>query len=232
MNYYQRFEKKFFINLDQETKIKNKFKKIFDLEFNNGYFCYSIYFDDFNYSTLKQKQEGLTQRHKIRLRTYFNDISKPTNKWNLEIKSKKNSKVKKNKKTFTNKEVMENLKKRNYSFFSNIFPETAKNYYRPVYVTYYFREAYVSQILPHCRLTFDKNIRCFKYNLDVLNNFKLDTDYLLHPKIILLELKYSNFLPYFISNFFQYLNLEQVTFSKYVDGYEKYILNPFNLPNC
>lgn len=231
MTYYQRYEKKFFIDLKQEIKIKNKFKKIFNLEFDNGYYCYSIYFDDLNYTTLKQKQEGLTKRHKIRLRTYFSDLAKPTNLWNLEIKLKNNSIVKKNKKRFTNDEVMENLINRNYSFFSKMFAETSRKYYRPVYITYYFREAYLSNILPHCRLTFDKYIRCFKYNLDILNDYNVNKNYVLDPKIILLELKYSNFLPYFISSFFRYLNLEQVTFSKYVDGYEKFSSNPFNTAN-
>ena len=55
MNYFERFEKKFLITLNQKEKIKNKFNNIFKSEFKNGYSCYSLYFDDLNFSTLKQK---------------------------------------------------------------------------------------------------------------------------------------------------------------------------------
>ena len=44
MNYSQRYEKKFFINFKEEKKIKQKFDKIFELEFGKGYYCFSIYF--------------------------------------------------------------------------------------------------------------------------------------------------------------------------------------------
>ena len=94
MNYSQRFEKKFFINFLEEKKIKDKFKKIFELEFNQGYYCCSIYFDDLNFSTLKQKQEGTMERFKIRLRAYFFDLKDKPKFWNLEIKHKNNNIVK------------------------------------------------------------------------------------------------------------------------------------------
>ena len=197
MNYFQRYEKKFFIDFSQELKIKKQFKNIFDLEFDPGYYCYSLYFDDLNFSNLKQKQEGNTKRHKIRLRTYFSNFNDKINSWNLEIKCKDNSTVRKRKISFTHQEVLDNLKKKNYSFFSNNFAETSKTYYEPVYTTLYFREAFISKIVPHCRITFDKSIRCFKYNYDILGQLNIDQNYILDPRLTLLELKYST-LPNFI----------------------------------
>ena len=70
MNYSQRYEKKIFINFTEE-KLNKKFDKIFELEFGQGYYCFSIYFDDFNLTTLKQKQEGTMERFKLRLRFLF-----------------------------------------------------------------------------------------------------------------------------------------------------------------
>ena len=98
--------------LVQEIFLKQnpKFKNIFDLEFDRVYYCYSIYFDDLNFSTLRQKQEGATERHKIRLRTYFSDLNDEIKLWNLEIKSKKNNTVKKRKIEFSNQDVLYNLK--------------------------------------------------------------------------------------------------------------------------
>jgi len=227
MNYFERFEKKFFIDFNQEIQIKNKFEKLFMLEFNKGYYCYSLYFDDLNFSCLKQKQEGQTKRHKLRLRAYFNDLNDQVNSWNLEIKSKNNNTVNKKKISISNKDVIKNLAQKNYHFFSNNFKETVNTYYRPTYITFYYREAFVSKIFPYCRITFDKNIRCFKYNFDIFGNPNIDRKYILRPELILLELKYSNYLPIFISDFFQYLNLDQVTFSKYVDGYENLDSNSY-----
>ncbi|MDC1049669.1 VTC domain-containing protein [Candidatus Pelagibacter sp.] len=221
MNYSQRFEKKFFINFLEENKIKDKFENFFKLEFEQGYYCCSIYFDDLDFSTLKQKQEGITERFKIRLRAYFFDLKDEPKFWNLEIKSKNNNTVKKKKIIFSHLETIENLKKKNFAFFSNKFHETAKTYFKPTSVTFYFREAFTSKILPHCRMTFDKNIRSFNYDLRYLDNLANNDNFIINPKYILLEFKYTNFLPLFISDYFKFLNLDQVTFSKYVDGFEK-----------
>ncbi len=221
MNYSQRFEKKFFINFLEENKIKDKFENFFKLEFEQGYYCCSIYFDDLDFSILKQKQEGITERFKIRLRAYFFDLKDEPKFWNLEIKSKNNNTVKKKKIIFSHLETIENLKKKNFAFFSNKFHETAKTYFKPTSVTFYFREAFTSKILPHCRMTFDKNIRSFNYDLRYLDNLANNDNFIINPKYILLEFKYTNFLPLFISDYFKFLNLDQVTFSKYVDGFEK-----------
>jgi len=228
MNYSQRYEKKFFINFTEEKKIKQKFDKIFELEFGQGYYCFSIYFDDFNLTTLKQKQEGTMERFKLRLRSYFFDLKDKPKFWNLEIKAKNNSTVRKRKITISHLDVLENLKKRNFSFFSGNFHETTRDYFKPTLMTLYFREAFTSRILPHCRITFDKNIRCFQYDLKNLDNLNNNNNLVINPKNILLEFKYTNFLPTFVSNYFKFLNLDQVTFSKYVDGFEKYKNNYLN----
>ena len=80
-----------------------------------------------------------------------------------------------------NKDVIKNLAHKNYHFFSNNFKETVNTYYRPTYITFYYREAFVSKIFPHCRITFDKNIRCFKYNFDIFGNPNIDRKYILRP---------------------------------------------------
>ena len=78
-----------------------------------------------------------------------------------------------------------------------------------------------SKILPHCRLTFDKHIQCFKYQYDFYNYLKKFNSYVIDIRLTLLELKYSNYLPDFISYILRSENLNQITFSKYVDGFER-----------
>ena len=50
-----------------------------------------------NFSFLKHKQEGLTNRFKLRLRTYLDNPNSPLDFWNLELKIKNNTRVKKRK---------------------------------------------------------------------------------------------------------------------------------------
>ena len=51
-------------------------------------------------------------------------------------------------------------------------------------MTLYFREAFTSRILPHCRITFDKNIRCFQYDLKNLDNLNNNNNLVINPKYI------------------------------------------------
>ena len=113
ITYLDRYEKKFFINYNQENNIKKKITKIFERDTfckNRSYFCLSIYFDDNNFTLLKHKQEGLTDRFKLRLRTYLDNPNSPLDFWNLELKKKNNTRVKKKKIKFENYDVLNSLK--------------------------------------------------------------------------------------------------------------------------
>ena len=223
--YLNRFEKKFLISQNQYIDLNKKFNQIFQKDNfskkNKGYFCLSIYFDDNNLSFIKNKQEGLFYRKKVRLRTYLENINQLPSFWNLEIKVKENNIVKKRKIKFSNFEIEKILRYKNFNKISSSFLETFNCQLYPKFVTFYYREAFNSKILPHCRLTFDKYIQCFKYQYDFYNYLKRFNNYIIDIRSTLLELKYSNYLPNFISYILRSENLNQITFSKYVDGFEK-----------
>jgi hypothetical protein len=61
------------------------------------------------------------KRHKIRLRTYFHDLSNKLCDWNLELKLKDNNVVKKKKITLSNIEVKKNLFKKIFLFLQIVF---------------------------------------------------------------------------------------------------------------
>tara|TARA_Y100001970_G_C14209985_1_gene846318 strand:+ start:201 stop:899 length:699 start_codon:yes stop_codon:yes gene_type:complete len=219
---FKRYEKKFLINSNQERKLKEIFNKTFfkdsSIKSNKGYYCLSIYFDDTDMSLMNAKVEGLKDRFKIRLRAYLNQVNDDIKYWNLEIKNKKNSSVIKKKKRIENKDFERIMKSQNYNLlFKNIF-ETTFKFYKPTYVTFYFREAFESKIFDHCRITIDNNILCEKYFPNVLKKISQKRNYILDPRQKLLEVKYSSFLPNSISEILRSLNLDQITFSKYVDG--------------
>jgi len=230
ITYLDRYEKKFFINFNQEKNIKRKVKKIFEKDpfcKNGSYFCLSIYFDDNNFSLLKHKQEGLTDRFKLRLRTYLDNPNSSLDFWNLELKIKNNTRVKKKKIKFENNEVLKFLKSKSFTNFNNCFHEIIKYNLYPKYYTFYLREAYISKLFPHCRITFDKYIQSFKYNYFFLKSRKFPNNFVVNPNQTLLELKFSKLIPSTLMEILNYENLNQITFSKYVDGVENFSIRNF-----
>lgn len=106
----------------------------------------------------------------------------------------------------------------NYNELLNKNLETIHKIYKPTYVVCYFREAYNSDIFSHCRITIDKEIICNKFSTNFMTELTQNKNFIIDIRKKLLELKYSRFLPESLSDLFQSLNLNQITFSKYVDG--------------
>ena len=220
--YLNRFEKKFFISVEQELRLKEKIKKIFLLDKfiskNKGYFCISIYFDSLDMSLMNAKVEGFSVRTKIRARTYLDNLNEVPKKWNFEIKNKRNTMVSKKKFSVDHSTLQNILTKKNYNQLLNKNLETIDKIYKPTYVICYFREAYNSEVFHNCRITIDKDIICNKFTINFMTELKQNKNFIVDVRKKLLELKYSQFLPQSLSNLFQSLDLTQITFSKYVDG--------------
>ena len=220
--YLSRFEKKFFIDSDQEKILKTKLKYIFFLDKftlnNRGYYCVSVYFDSLDMSSMNAKIEGFTKRTKIRARTYLNNLNDEPKKWNFEIKNKENNIVSKKKFSIDHKKLNSMFLTKNYNELLNKNLETIDKIYKPTYVICYFREAYNSDIFSHCRITIDKEIICNEFSPNFMIELRQNKNFIIDFRKKLLELKYTQFLPESLSDLFQSLNLNQITFSKYVDG--------------
>jgi len=220
--YLSRFEKKFFIDPQQEKKLKENLKNIFFLDKlslnDKGYYCISVYFDSLDMSSMNAKIEGFSKRTKIRARTYLQDLKDEPKKWNFEVKNKENNMVSKRKFSIDHKELNKMFLTKNYNELLNKNLETIDKIYKPTYVVCYFREAYNSDVFAHCRITIDKEIICNKFSINFMSELKQNKNFIIDIRKKLMELKYSRFLPESLSDLFQSLNLSQITFSKYVDG--------------
>lgn len=229
MNLYKsRYEKKFIININQETLLKNKIKKIFFLDKNSiqnegGYHIMSTYFDDNEFTNLNSKLEGDVERVKLRARAYFGKNKNNVTFWNLELKKKQNSIVVKKKIKIENSCFLNNINNQDFlKYFLNknfISSEFYRKDFQPKITIFYFRQAYNSDIFPNCRITIDSDIKYekgFCYNFkEMINNSNNTLNY--NERI--LELKYTESLPSIVKNIFRELKLSQCTFSKYVDSY-------------
>lgn len=216
-----RHEYKYHINTMDYVAIKNKINKLMSLDNNavNGcdYNIKSLYFDDFKNTAYFEKLLGVKDRHKFRLRIYNNqsDVIK------LEKKIKHGHLVAKQWTNIT-KEECEKILLRNYSFINNQSHPVLKEFYghikasnlEPKVIVDYDREAYTYKA-GNVRITFDKRLKTGVNETNLLNS-DLPLVSALGNNIIVMELKYDEYLPSHIRDILSLGNRETLSNSKYV----------------
>ncbi|WBW99074.1 polyphosphate polymerase domain-containing protein [Oceanirhabdus sp. W0125-5] len=216
-----RHEYKYHINTMDYISLKNKLNKFMSLDNNaiNGcdYNIKSLYFDDFKNTALFEKILGVKDRYKFRIRIYNNksDLIK------LEKKIKHGHLVAKQWTSVT-KEECENILARDYSFINNNSHPVLKDFYshikafnlEPKVIVDYDREAYTYKA-GNVRITFDKRLKTGVNDLGLLNP-EVPLITALENNIIVMELKYDEYLPSHIRDILSIGNREALSNSKYV----------------
>lgn len=183
---------------------------------NNGkYLIRSVYFDNLDNKILNQKKEGFYERDKFRVRLY--DYN--TNYMNLEKKSKRNNLTYKQKCCITAQEY-EQIRSGDISWMENdsrsliqdLFVQMNLFQLRPVTVVDYEREVFIYEP-GNVRVTFDGSIKTSFRNNDVLNSDLAMVE--TNPEIVILEVKYDEFLPDIIKYLLQLGDRRKGTYSKY-----------------
>ncbi|WP_202171395.1 polyphosphate polymerase domain-containing protein [Bacillus sp. USDA818B3_A] len=183
---------------------------------NDGkYLIRSVYFDNFDNKVLNQKKEGYIERDKFRVRLYDNN----TNLINLEKKSKRNNMTYKQKCKITAEEY-EQIRHGDISWMENdprtliqdLFVQMSLFQLKPVTIVDYEREVFIYEY-GNVRVTFDSSIKTSFRNNEVLNpNIPMvETT----PEIVVLEVKYDEFLPDIIKYLLQLGDRSRGTYSKY-----------------
>ncbi len=182
---------------------------------NGKYLIRSVYFDNFDNKVLTQKKEGYYERDKFRVRLY--DYN--SNLLNLEKKSKRNNLTYKQKCRITAQEYEQirlgDISWMEYdsrSLMRDLYFEMNRFQLRPVTVVDYEREVFIYRY-GNVRVTFDSNIKTSFRNNDVLNPDlpMIETN----PDIVILEVKYDEYLPEVIKKLLQIGNRRKGTYSKY-----------------
>lgn len=176
----------------------------------------SLYFDDCYNKSLFEKLSGLKEREKFRIRIY----NKEDKLIKLERKEKINDLTYKEQVEISRKDY-ENILKGNIAFLKNSNSNLLKYFYtqivsrhlKPVVIVDYNREPYMLKF-KNIRITFDKELKTgltstniFDKNLVLLN--------VLESPLIILEIKYDDFLPSHIKNLMQISVSKKVSISKY-----------------
>jgi hypothetical protein len=179
------------------------------------YLIRSVYFDNFDNKVLTEKKEGFYQRDKFRVRLYDYKMDF----LNLEKKSKRNNLTYKQKCRVTAEEY-ENMSRGDIAWMEydsraliqDLFIQMNIFQLKPVTVVDYEREVFIYD-QGNVRVTFDSNIKTSFRNNDVLNPdlAMVETS----PEIVVLEVKYDEFLPDVIKYLLQLGDRRKGTYSKY-----------------
>lgn len=216
-----RHEYKYYINYSNYQILRTRLKHFVKMDENmvreEGYFISSLYFDDIYESAMEEKIAGTRFRKKFRIRVYERNDAVIK----LECKMKYDSFIAKESASLTREEYdrilnndYEALLSREEAVCKELYMLHRTSLLRPVVVVEYLREAYVSHT-GNVRITFDKNIAASYETLDMLKPGCPVTEIL--PKdILVLEVKYDDYIPTFILELLQMDEANKCAISKYV----------------
>lgn len=216
-----RHELKFMINQHQYFLIRQKLKNLMEQDIHVGddgeYHIRSLYFDDIDNSALHDKLGGLRDRSKYRIRIY----NCQDHVIHFEKKIKFNNFIAKLKEPLTRKmydEILagnyEVLHQPDKPFSMELYNELQHNLLRPKVIVDYVREPYVCHN-GNVRITFDKELRTGLHSIDIFDP-ELKPVQAIDDHLIILEVKYDEYLPEYIKLAIQLDGLHQQSASKYV----------------
>lgn len=216
-----RHELKHYVNYHQYFMIRQRLKGILKQDTNANeageYLIRSLYFDDVNNTALHEKQGGVRDRVKYRIRIY-NGSDRIIH---FEKKIKMNEYIAKVKESIT-REMYDEMLKGNYDVFNipekpllyEIYHAANNVLLRPKVIVDYVREAYTSP-LGNVRITFDKYLKTGLNNVDMFDPQLAMVD-AIDNKHFVLEVKYDEYLPDYIKTALQLEGLIRQSNSKYV----------------
>jgi hypothetical protein len=218
-----RHETKYFINKIQAAELRLFLKSNMHPDPNGDdtgtYWVRSIYFDTMDNKDYYEKIIGHNIRKKMRLRIY----KIPTATVKLELKHKNNSYIHKEIVTISSEDAIKlihgdcnSLLSYNENATNKAYAYMHRNFYRPIVITDYEREAYLYPF-QNIRVTIDKNLRSafgsqdlFKENICMLPVF--------NSNVYILEVKYDYMIPDFLQRALSNFTTEKSQISKYCLG--------------
>ena len=177
----------------------------------------SLYFDDFLNSAYQEKQDGLLERRKYRIRIY----NYSADVIHLECKIKNDRYVRKETAPLTRQEFNWLIKgypqfllDTTYDLHRRFYFEYMAKVLRPRVIVDYEREPFV-MAAGDVRVTFDKNIRA---GMDGLAMFdaSMSTAEVLPPGQLVMEVKFTDFLPEMVRQLLTAGVYQYLAISKYV----------------
>ena len=198
-----RHELKYYISQKEYKICSGLFREILSMDSHCSEHCQywirSLYFDTMDNNDFYEKVIGENRRKKIRLRLY--DIQQGQVK--VEIKNRDNQYMMKETAFLNRHEAGQLIKgnkeillKKNNPTLNRVYYFFSRDYYRPTVLIDYDREAYLCQY-QNIRITFDKYIRASTVDFDLFGR-EVNMVPVFEKDVVVLEVKYQQFLPHSI----------------------------------
>ncbi|GAA0720952.1 polyphosphate polymerase domain-containing protein [Clostridium malenominatum] len=186
---------------------------------DGSYWIRSLYFDDYRNSDYVNKQDGIADRKKLRLRIY----NLESNSVKLELKNRYGIYMMKESATISNCDAKlmisgesSNLLNYNSVVATKVYYLMHKALYRPKVIIDYEREAYTYPF-ENIRVTIDKNIRASNSDFNIFND-KINMLPVIEDDVYVLEIKYDNMFPEFLQKVISTYTVSRSSVSKYCLG--------------
>ena len=220
-----RNEWKYYISLQEAELLKRRIAPFMERDpytSDGKYMIRSLYFDDYWNSAYEEKIMGAEDRKKWRVRIY----NLRDSRIRLERKRKWGSYIYKESAGLT-REELEKILDGNYEFLfykeselcRQFYYECMVNLHRPKVIVDYEREPFVRQE-GNVRITFDSDVRASAGDFQIFDS-QLPVFSVLPPGIVILEVKFTEFLPGVIKELLPLDGQEFSAISKYTLCYEK-----------
>ena len=220
-----RHELKYLISYAQKADLNVRMAPLLGLDKhvkNGGYMIRSLYFDDYWNTAYQEKVDGVLLRRKYRIRTY--DYSDRVIK--LERKRKSDSWIYKEDAPLTHEQFdrilagdYEFLRDSEYQLCREFYVECMCNVMRPRVIVDYEREPWILDA-GTVRITFDMNVRAAVGGFDIFDS-TLPVLPVLEPGKLVMEVKFTEFLPQIVRDILPGKAQEITAASKYVLCYDK-----------
>lgn len=221
-----RYELKYLVWSYQAEELKTVLRRVLGMDTHVGagrdYSVRSLYYDDIYESAYKEKQSGLYDRRKFRIRVYDckDDVI------SLECKQKKDSWIRKETMRLSRREY-ERIRAGDDGFLLDRPEAVARDFYlerrvnllAPKLIVDYEREPYVYPA-GDVRVTFDREVRVLKAGEDLFAPDAASYAVLASGQLIL-EIKFTGYLPGQIQRLLRTRHFAQVSASKYCLGVER-----------
>jgi hypothetical protein len=222
----KRTEHKYIVRYEESLQFRQQLDRIMPRDIHcsgmAGYEVRSLYFDTVGDRCCAEKEDGLLDHEKIRIRTYDpqGQIIK------LESK-KKRGEVQRKRSMVISREICDCLCTGRYSVLLDSKEPDAMYFYRklaegmvPKAVVQYSRMSYCLPV-NNTRITFDTDIRATESCLDLFRD-PLQAHPILPEDLAVVEVKFNNFLLGYIRSTLDRMNWAEGSFSKYFSGRSHY----------
>lgn len=229
--HFQRFEFKYYLSKSTADKLIPALISFMDWDpyvqkgkqGSHSYKVTSLYYDTYDFSCFWDKESGIADRKKLRLR-FYNNLTTESDIF-VEIKRKQDALVVKDRVAFGySKDIIlkldEKLKqmlaiKPHDEFLHELFWFKKRNNLSPKLCVSYDRKALVGRKNKNFRVTFDYNMKAwFSSHLNPGMHHTKN----IFPEGVTLELKYNNILPSWFHRIIQRYQLQRLAFSKYCNA--------------